>query len=140
MLGMITAFAECVGQECKRAALSSPFYPEDLAAVKEASERIAAEQGVHLWLDENKDIPAEGRLLWYLIYKFPEVREQYIRLRRDGANPAWDFGRFRDFLSYGTAWGRGAEQVEPRMREARPTLDSVARVLLRPGEWPPPKA
>jgi len=33
ILGMITAFAECVTNECKKIALSPPFYPEDYDTV-----------------------------------------------------------------------------------------------------------
>ena len=55
--GMITAFAECVANECKKAALSPPFYPQDYDKVVSEAERIAQEQGVFLWFDENQDIP-----------------------------------------------------------------------------------
>ena len=57
ILGMITAFAECVANECKKAALSPPFYPEDYDAVVSEAGRIAREQGIFLWYDENPDIP-----------------------------------------------------------------------------------
>ena len=30
ILGMVTAFAECIANESKKAALSPPFYPEDM--------------------------------------------------------------------------------------------------------------
>jgi hypothetical protein len=140
ILGMITAFCECVGNECKQAALSPPFYREDLALVQAEAARIAKEQGVHLWLEENADIPAPHRLTWYLIYKFPEIRDEYVQLRQRGLNPVWNFGDFRKILSYGTVWGQGAEQVVPRIRETRRTEETVARVLLRQGDWPPPKA
>ena len=33
ILGMMTAFAECVTNECKKIALSPPFYPEDYDTV-----------------------------------------------------------------------------------------------------------
>jgi hypothetical protein len=140
ILGMITAFCECVGNECKQAALSPPFYGEDLAEVQAEAERIAGEQGVHLWLDENADIPQDHRLTWYLIYKFPETRDEYLRLRRRGLNPVWDFGDFWKILSYGTVWGENADRVVPRIREARRAEETVARILLRPEDWPPPKA
>ncbi len=33
IIGMMTAFAECVTNECKKIALSPPFYPEDYNTV-----------------------------------------------------------------------------------------------------------
>ena len=48
ILGMITAFAECVANECKRAALSPPFYPEDYETVVAEAENIAKDQGIFL--------------------------------------------------------------------------------------------
>ena len=33
ILGMVTAFAECVANECKKGALSPPFYPQDYETV-----------------------------------------------------------------------------------------------------------
>jgi hypothetical protein len=92
ILGMVTAFAECVANECKKAALSPPFYPE--------------------------------------------VLEEYQNLRKRGFNPALNFKEFSSFLSYGTVWGDGAENVIPEIRERRVTIDTSATVLLKPGDWP----
>jgi hypothetical protein len=39
-------------------------------------------------------------------------------------------------LSYGTVWGKKADKIVPRMIEKRPVLDTVARILLKPGDWP----
>jgi hypothetical protein len=41
ILGMMAAFAECVANECKKAALSPPFYPEDYETVFAEAENIA---------------------------------------------------------------------------------------------------
>ena len=41
ILGMITAFAECVANESKKAAFSPPFYPEDYETVLQGVENIA---------------------------------------------------------------------------------------------------
>jgi len=139
MLGMITAFAECVAGEAKRCAFSPPFYPDDYHALLPETERIAKEQGVYLWFEENADIPEEVRVHWWVIYKFPEVLEEYKALREKGYNPAWDFDRFRTLLSYGIVWGENAEAVVPRMRKREEIMGTVARVLFKPGDWPPPR-
>ena len=136
MLGMITAFAECLAGEAKRLALSPPFYPEDLESIREEAERIAEEQGIHLFLEENLDLPVPGMLQWYVMYKFPDALEEYRRLRILGANPALHFEEFASLLSYGMVWGKGAEKVTPRWREKRETTDSMARLLLNPEDWP----
>ena len=55
ILGMITAFAECVANECKKIALSPPFYPEDYHAVVSEAEQIAEDQAISLWYEDNGD-------------------------------------------------------------------------------------
>jgi hypothetical protein len=136
MLGMITAFAECLASEAKRLALSPPFYPKDLESIRAETESIAGEQGIFLYLDENPDLPVPGRLYWYAMYKFPDAFEEYRHLRRRGYNPALHFDKFSALLSYGMVWGDGADKVTPRWREKRATRDTVARLLLNPGDWP----
>ena len=136
ILGMITAFAECVTNECKKIALSPPFYPEDYDSVLSGAGVIADDQGISLWYEENQDIPASNRLNWFVLYKFPEMLDEYLNLRNQGFNPAWHFAKFSELLSYGTAWGEGADAVVTRMRERKNTRDTFARVLLKPGDWP----
>lgn len=136
MLGMITAFAECLAGEAKRLALSPPFYPEDLEGIRHEAETIAGEQGIYLSLEENLDLPEPGMLQWYVMYKFPDAFDEYRRLRSMGYNPALHFAEFASLLSYGMVWGKGAEKVVPRLREKRETKDSMARLLLDPGDWP----
>jgi len=53
ILGMITAFAECVSNESKKLALSPPFYPADYDAVIHETTIIAEEQGIFLWYDND---------------------------------------------------------------------------------------
>jgi hypothetical protein len=62
-----------------------------------------------------------------------------ISLKSRGYNPAWHFAKFSDLLSYGTAWGEGAETVITGMRQRKNTKDTFARVLLKPGDWPIPE-
>lgn len=136
ILGMITAFAECVTNEAKRLAFSPPFYAEDYAAVKSDAETIASDLGVLLWLERNEELSLDRPLYWLVIYKFPEVLAEYRALRADGSNPALHFDRFFQLLSYGSVWGDGAESVTHRLREARTQEEVFARVLLEPGDWP----
>ena len=96
ILGMITAFAECVANESKRLAFSPPFYAEDYATVKNDAETIAKDLSVHLWLETNKDLVLERPLYWLVIYKFPEVLEAYRQVRAGGLNPALHFHHFFD--------------------------------------------
>ena len=136
ILGMVTAFAECVANECKKAALSPPFYPEDYETVLQEVVSIAKDQGIFVWYEENLDIPANARLNWFVLYKYPEVLGEYQDLRKRGFNPAFNLKEFSNFLSYGTVWGEGAENVIPNVREKRVTNDTCATVLLKPGDWP----
>ena len=136
ILGMMTAFAECVTNECKKVALSPPFYPQDYDTIASEAERMVKDQGVSLWYEENKDIPENKRLNWFVMYKFPEVLEEYKHLRENGYNPAWNFEKFYDLLSYGRVWGENADQVIPKIREKKVQADTMARILLKPGDWP----
>ncbi len=136
ILGMVTAFAECIANECKKAAFSPPFYPEDYETVLQGVENIAKDQEISLWYEENLDIPEDVRLNWFVLYKFPEVLEEYQGLRNQGFNPAFNLKEFSNILSYGTAWGEGSQSVIPNMREKRLTIDTYATVLLKPGDWP----
>jgi hypothetical protein len=136
ILGMITAFAECVTNECKKIALSPPFYPEDYHTVVSEAEKIAKDQAISLWYEENGDIPENKRLNWFVLYKFSDILDEYRKLRNQGYNPAWHFAKFSDLLSYGTAWGEGADAVVTGMRQRKDTKDTFARILLKPGDWP----
>jgi len=136
MLGMITAFAECLAGEAKRLALSPPFYAEDLPSIRREAERIAEEQAIYLHFEENRDLPEPGRLHWYVMYKFPDVLDEYLLLRSRGYNPALDLDLFASLLSYEIVWGEGAEDVTPRLREKRETKDTTARFLLDPKDCP----
>lgn len=139
ILGMMTGFAECLAGECKECAFSPPFYPVDYQSLKTEAERIAKEQGIYLWLEKNSDINKKNRVYWWVMYKYPEILEEYKAIRKHGYNPAWDFDKFRELLSYGIVWGEGAESVIPKMRKKETIMGTVSRVLFKPGEWPPKK-
>jgi hypothetical protein len=137
ILGMITGFAECLAGECKKCAFSPPFYPEDYEMLKIEAAKIAKEQGIYLWLEKNPDIKEGSRVYWWVMYKFPEVLEEYQTIRRQGYNPAWNFDKFRGLLSYGIVWGDRAKEVIPKMRKEEVIMGTVSRILFKPGEWPP---
>ena len=99
-------------------------------------ESIAKDQGIFVWYEENLDIPENKRLNWFVLYKYPEVLEEYQDFRKQGFNPALNFKEFSNFLSYGTVWGQGSENVIPAVRERRTTIDTYATILLKPGDWP----
>jgi hypothetical protein len=139
ILGMNTAFAECVTNESKKLALSPPFYPTDYNAVINETNAIAEDQAIFLWYEKNLDIRENQRLNWFVLYKFPEVLDEYRHLRNEGYNPAWNFEKFSDLLSYGAAWGTGAAGVVPKMKDRKTTRDTYARILLKPGDWPIPR-
>ena len=134
--GMIAAFGECVAQEVKKTAFSPPFPPSELEQLEEEAERIMREQGLSFYLERNLDIPEDKRVYWWVLYKFPEVLGEYEALREQGYNPGWEFDRFKNLLSYGTAWGPGHEAVVPQIREEASPLDPVARILFPDHGWP----
>lgn len=138
MLGMMTAFGECVAGEAKRCAFSPPFFPDDYYILKTEAERIAAELNIHLWLEENSEIQEEHRVMWWVMYKFDEILDEYRRLRAQGFNPAFEFHRFSDLLSYGFAFGENSEKVSSRMRETGDTMGTVTRIIFHDGGWPLP--
>lgn len=138
MLGMMTAFGECIAGEAKKCAFSPPFYPDDHSVLKDEAERIAAELNIHLWLEENAEIDEDHRVMWWVMYKFPDILDEYHALRAKGYNPAFEFDRFSDLLSYGYAFGDNAENVTSKIRRKDDTMGTVTRILFRPGDWPVP--
>jgi hypothetical protein len=76
-----------------------------------------------------------------VMYKYPDVLEEYMSIRNRGLNPVWDLEAFSKWLSYGMVWGDGAEKVVPRMREenVKEDMPTVMRILFKPGDWPIPR-
>ena len=138
MLGMMTAFGECVAGEAKKCAFSPPFYPEDYEILKSEAERIADELSICLWLERNDEIQEENRLMWWVMYKFQETLDEYHAIRAKGFNPAYEFDEFSDLLSYGYAFGVNSENVSSKIRKKEDTMETVTRILFRPGDWPLP--
>ena len=138
MLGMITAFGECVAGETKKCAFSPPFYPEDYYGLRTEVERIADELNICIWLEENKEIREENRVTWWVMYKFQEILDEYHGIRAKGFNPAYEFDAFSDLLSYGYAFGENSENVSSKIRKKEDTMETVTRILFKPGDWPLP--
>ena len=138
MLGMMTAFGECVAGEAKKCAFSPPFYPEDYSILKAEAERIADELNICIWLEKNEEIREENRVIWWVMYKFQEILDEYHDLRAKGFNPAYEFDEFSELLSYGYAFGENSEHVSSRIRKKGDTMETVTRILFQPGDWPLP--
>ena len=93
ILGMVTAFSECVAAGCKQLALSPPLTGEDYASVaKEANEIIEKHGLIHYH--------EEKRFEWILIARRQETIDRYLELRGSGCNPADSLVPFSELLSY----------------------------------------
>ena len=103
IVGMITAFSECVAGGCKRLALSPPLTHADYEMVKDEACEIIEKHGlVHLH-EKNEDLPEEERFEWIVIAGKNETLEQYRAIRAEGFSPARSLEPFFDVLSYDPA-------------------------------------
>jgi hypothetical protein len=89
-LGVIGAFSEVVGADVKKLALSSPMTPGDMDNLIEDAERIARENGVKLFREEDflvtdlfPESITEGKHV-LLIYLDP-VKDEYFELKAEKA-------------------------------------------------------
>ncbi len=98
ILGMITAFCECVAGGCKKLALSPPLSHDDYAAVAAEACSIIEKHGLIHYHETNPDLPEPFD--WILIAGKQETIEQYKSLRQSGRNPALSLEPFYDLLSY----------------------------------------
>ncbi len=76
--------------------------------------------------------------MWWVMYKFEEILDEYHAIRTRGFNPAYEFDEFFDLLSYGYAFGENSENVSSGIRKKEDTMGTVTRILFRPGDWPLP--
>ena len=100
ILGMITAFSECVAGGCKRLALSPPLTRDDYVSVAEEANAIIEKHGLLHYHVLNLDLPEEKRVEWILIAGKRETIDQYLDLRGKGCSPAESLSPFSDLLSY----------------------------------------
>ena len=103
ILGMITAFCECVACGCKRLALSPPLTKTDYCVIKDEVCAIIEKHGLLHYHEENLDQLEENRFDWILIAARQEPIDQYLALRQEGYSPAASLGPFSDLLSYNPA-------------------------------------
>ncbi len=105
IMGMITAFCECVAGGCKRMALSPPLTGELFNQLRpEAYADIERHQLLH-YHEKNGDMPDGERFHWIVIAARQETIDAYLQLRAQGYNAAKWMKPFHELLSYNEAEG-----------------------------------
>jgi len=100
ILGMITAFCECVAGGCKQLALSPPLSHSDYEMVKEEAYALIEKHGLIYYHEENLDQPEETRFDWIVIVGKVETLSAYLALRDLGYSPVKSLEPFHKVLSY----------------------------------------
>ena len=100
VMGMITAFSECVAGGCKRLALSPPLSAADFRSFSAEAYEIIEKHGLIHYHEKNLDQPAEKRFDWILIAARQETIDQYLALRARGFSPTASLEPFSALLSY----------------------------------------
>ena len=100
VLGMITAFCECVAGGCKRLALSPPLTRADYGMVADEAGELIEKHGLLHYHEENPELPEAERFDWILIAGKQETLDRYLALRRNGKSPAVSLEPFHSLLSY----------------------------------------
>ena len=100
ILGMITAFSECVAGGCKRLALSPPLTRADYERIADEANDLIEKHGLLHYHEENLDRPEAERFDWILIAGKQETIDQYLALRQEGKSPADSLEPFHSLLSY----------------------------------------
>ena len=100
ILGMVTAFSECVAAGCKDLALSPPLDAQAYEAVASEAVDIIQKHGLIAYHEENLDLPEEERFDWILIVGRQQVLDEYLVLRAKGLSPARSLAPFATLLSY----------------------------------------
>ena len=100
ILGMVTAFSECVAGGCKRLALSPPLSRDDYRTIAAEAEEIIEKHGLLHYHEENLDRPEAVRFDWILIAGKRETIDRYLSLREQGYSPMDSLAPFSELLSY----------------------------------------
>ena len=100
ILGMISAFCECVAAGCKPMALSPPLTDAAYALVSEDAVALVEGHGLEAYHERNFDLPEAERRHWLVIYAKEEVLMAYLCLRSAGKNPARALEPFAGLLGY----------------------------------------
>ena len=103
VLGMITAFSECVAGGCKRLALSPPLTRDDYAQMADEANLIIEKHGLLHYHERNLDQPESCRFDWILIAGKQRVIDQYLDIRAKGYSPMDSLAPFAELLSYNEA-------------------------------------
>ena len=103
ILGMVTAFCECVAGGCKRLALSPPLTQTDYETVAAEAFEVIEKHGLIHYLEENADQPESVRFKWILIAGKQQTIDLYLDLRRKGFSPMASLEPFSELLSYDPA-------------------------------------
>ncbi len=105
ILGMVTAFCECVAGGCKRLALSPPLTADDLRTTGPEALALIERHGLCHAVEKNEDMPEDRRFFWILIAAKPETLAAWDALRARGFRPAESLAPFAGLLSYDPAQG-----------------------------------
>ena len=97
VLGMITAFSECVAGGCKKLALSPPLRHQDYVLFEQEAETLIEKHGLKHYHEQNADRPG---FEWILIARDQQIIDQYLSLRRAGFSPVDSLEPFYNLLSY----------------------------------------
>ena len=100
ILGMVTAFSECVAAGCKQLAFSPPLTHGDYLLVSAEACDIIRKHGLLSWHEENLDRPETARVEWILIAGRQETIDAYTALRAQGFSPMDSLRPFSELLSY----------------------------------------
>ena len=100
ILGMMTAFCECVAGGCKRLALSPPLAEEDYRMIAGEAIDLISRHGLLHYHEENPDQPEDKRFHWILIAGKQETIDSYLALRGQGFSPVDSLEPFYTLLSY----------------------------------------
>jgi len=103
ILGMITAFCECVAGGCKRLALSPPLSRDDYRDICDEAYALIEKHGLIHHHETNDDIPENARFEWILIAAKQETVDEYLELRKSGFSPVKSLEPFHKLLSYNEA-------------------------------------
>ena len=103
ILGMRTAFCECVAAGCKRLALSPPLTLADYDTVVPEAFDIIEKHGLMHYVEENADQPENVRFRWILIAGKRDTIHQYLEIRSKGFSPVTSLEPFSELLSYDPA-------------------------------------
>ena len=105
ILGMVTAFSECVAGGCKRLALSPPLMPEEYARIAPEACLLVERHGLIHHHETNPELPEGERWEWLLIAARQSTIDEYLALRARGFSPARSLEPFYGLLSYDPAQG-----------------------------------